>query len=80
MLFATPRPIDDYAAVDIALGRARQVGVDTGFGKRVNNKLNEPSALMLDDVITANAATAAQVEGELDLYIGRYNGLQSVAT
>ena len=28
VLLATPRPIDDYAAVDIALGKARQVGAD----------------------------------------------------
>ena len=26
VLLATPRPIDDYASVDLALGRARQVG------------------------------------------------------
>ena len=29
VLLATPRPIDDYPAVELALGRARQVGVDT---------------------------------------------------
>jgi len=38
LLFSAPRPIDDFAAVDIALGDARQAGVDRGVGLRVGVK------------------------------------------
>ena len=57
LLLAIPRPMDDRGAVDHALGRARQVGVDMGVGKRIATKATEPSVLTLSDVATSNEST-----------------------
>ena len=47
-----------------SLGKARQLGVDTGFNQRVDVKLNEPSVPSYADVTTTNETSLARAEVE----------------
>ena len=66
LLFSAPRPIDDFAAVDIALGDARQAGVDRGVGLRVGVKQAEPPAMFFHDVMQTNLSAAGVAAAELE--------------
>ena len=64
LLFSAPRPIDDFAAVDIALGDARQAGVDRGVGLRVGIKqVCQRSATAIEPTFSGwNLGDAFQLE------------------